>query len=141
MAENIIQIKIEIKINLDVSAKMQENITYLKKIKYLQSNIGDSVISCDEIIEVAKIIPTKSISTKTIPSKDITTKTIPKKTTSTNTIAIHFSEKKATYKIKNFCISLAFLLITILLLITVSIYCCFLKHQSKQKHITTPVTN
>ena len=35
MAENIIQIKIEIKINLDVSAKMQENITYLKKIKYL----------------------------------------------------------------------------------------------------------
>ena len=35
MAENIIQIKIEIKINLDVSAKMQENLTYLKKIKYL----------------------------------------------------------------------------------------------------------
>ena len=34
--------------------------------KYLERIIGDLVITCDEILEVAKTIPTKTNSTKTI---------------------------------------------------------------------------
>ena len=73
--------------------------------------IGDSVVICNEIIEATKII-----STKTIPAKSASTKTIP-----TKSISI------------NFYILLAFLLITIALLISISIY--LIKHQSKQKHL------
>ena len=62
---------------------------------------------CDDVIE----------------SYDEETKTIPK----------NFSEKKATCKTQNFYILLAFLLITIALLIAVSIYCCLLKYRAKQK--------
>ena len=36
---------------------------------------------------------------------------------------------------QNFYILLAFLLITIALLITVSIYCYLIKYQAKQKHL------
>ena len=38
-------------------------------------------------------------------------------------------------KIQNFYILLAFLLITIDLLIAVSIYCYLIKYQAKQKHL------
>ena len=61
----------------------------------------DSAIMCDEVIEPYK--------------KE--TKTIPK----------NFNEKKAICEMQNFYILLAFLLITIALLIAVSIYCYLIK--------------
>ena len=67
-----------------------------------------SAITCDEIIE----------------SYDEETKTI----------LINFNEKKATCKTQNFYILLAFLLITIALLIGISIYCYLIKYRAKQKH-------
>ena len=73
--------------------------------------MDDSAIPCDEVIE----------------SYDEEAKTI-----STN-----FNEKKATCKIQIFYILLAFLLITITLLITVSIYCLFDKISSKTKTFIT----
>ena len=47
----------------------------------------------------------------------------------------NFNEKNATCKTQNFCILLAFLLITITLLIAVSIYCYLIKYRAKQKHL------
>ena len=44
-----------------------------------------------------------------------------------------FYRKKETCKTKNFYTVLTFLLITIVLLITVSIYCYLIKHKAKQK--------
>ena len=46
----------------------------------------------------------------------------------TKTIPTNFNEKKATCKTQNFYILLSFLLITIALLITVSIYCYLIKY-------------
>ena len=51
------------------------------------------------------------------------------------TIATNFNEKKATCKIQNFYILLAFLLITIALFIAASIYCYLIKYWEKQKHL------
>ena len=51
------------------------------------------------------------------------------------TIPTNFNEKKVTCKTQNFYIPLAFLLITIALLIAVSIYCYLMKYQVKQKHL------
>ena len=50
------------------------------------------------------------------------------------TIPINFNEKKATCETQNFSILLAFLLITIALLIAASIYCYPIKYRVKQKH-------
>ena len=47
----------------------------------------------------------------------------------------NFNKKKATCKTQNFYILLAFLLITIALLIAVSIYCYLIKYQAKQKNL------
>ena len=70
--------------------------------KYLASIMDDLAIMCDETInpynEETKFIPT------------------------------NFNEKKATFKMQNFYILLAFLLITIGLLIAVSIYCYLIKY-------------
>ena len=74
MVESVIQIKNRIMINVGVSVK---NIIYVKKIifgillhvvkkflvcsengKYLASIMDDSVITCDEIIEETKTVPT-----------------------------------------------------------------------------------
>ena len=71
--------------------------------------MDDLAIACDEVRE----------------SYDKETKIIP-----TNS-----NEKKATCKTQNFSILLAFLLIAIPLLIAVSIYCCLIKYQIKQKHL------
>ena len=71
--------------------------------------MDDSVITFDEIIE----------------SYDEETKTIP----------TNFSEKKATCRMQNCYILLAFLLITIVLLIAVIIYCYLIKYLAKQKHL------
>ena len=78
-----------------------------KNGKYARS-IGDSLVTCNEIIEETKPFPTKSTSTKTV------------LTNSTST---------------NFYILLTFLSITITLLIAISIY--LIKDQSKQKKIIT----
>ena len=50
----------------------------------------------------------------------------------------NFNEKKATCKTQNFYILLAFLSITIALLIAVSIYCYLIK---KHYHLTSQITN
>ena len=76
--------------------------------KFLASIMDDSAIICDEVIK----------------SYDEEIKTIP----------TNFNEKNITCKTQNFYILLAFLLITITLLIAVSIYCYLIKYQAKQKH-------
>ena len=87
-----------------------KNIIYVKKIifgillhcengKYLASIIDDSVITCDEIIHAE-----------------------------TETIPTNFNEKYITCKTQTFYILLAFLLITLALLIPVSIYCFQIKY-------------
>ena len=82
--------------------------------KYLASIVDDSAITSDEIIES---YDEETIIKKTIPI----TKTIP----------TNFNERKATCKTRNFYILLAFLLITIALLIAVSVYCYLIKYQVK----------
>ena len=74
--------------------------------KYFASIVDNSVITCDEFIEEPKSIPISTVPATTIPIKSYSTK---------------------------FCILLAFLLITITLLILVSIYCYLVKYQAKQK--------
>ena len=71
-----------------------------KSGKYLASIIVDSVITCNKIIDNQE--------TKTIPT--------------------NFNEKNITCKTQNFYISIAFLLITIALLMAVSIYCYLIKY-------------
>ena len=51
------------------------------------------------------------------------------------TIPTNFNEKHLTCKTQSFYILLAFLLITITLLMFVSIYCYLLKYRAKQKHL------
>ena len=56
----------------------------------------------------------------------------------------NFNEEKATCKIQNFYILLAFLLITIALLIAVSIYRYLIKYRAKQiffYHFTSKIAN
>ena len=81
--------------------------------KYFASIIDDLVITCDEIIDAEA----KSYyeETKTIPA--------------------NFSQKNAICKTKNFYILLAFLSITVALLIAVSIYCYPIKYKAKQQHL------
>ena len=76
MAENIIQIKMEIMVNVDVNAKIWENIMCPKEIifgivvhvfskrgKCLGYISGDSVIRCNEIMKTTKTFRTKTIPT------------------------------------------------------------------------------
>ena len=74
--------------------------------KCLASIIDDSVIICDEIIYAE---------TKTIPTS--------------------FNKRNAICETKKFHILLAFLLITIVLLIAVSVYCYLTKYLVKQKQL------
>ena len=83
--------------------------------------MNDSAITYDEVIDVDAEAKTYDKAK----SKDEETKTIP----------INFNEKNITFKIKNFYILLAFLLITIVLLIAVSIDCYLIKYRVKQKHL------
>ena len=75
--------------------------------------MDDSVIKYDEINET-----TKTVQIKSIPTKSISTE---------------FNEKEVICKMKNFYFLLAFLLITMILSITISIY-FFKKYCTKQKH-------
>ena len=91
-----------------------------KNGKYLESIIDDSVITCDQIIEVIKTIPKK----KTIP--------------------INFNGKKVTWEIENFYILRTFLSNTISLLIILDIYCCLVNIDQNKNiyyHITIIVIN
>ena len=114
MEENVIEINSGITKNADVVVK---NVMYIKKIifgtlyvaisscenaNYFPSILDDSAIACDEIIEP------RNEGTKPIPT--------------------NFSKKKATCKSQNFYILLAFLLITLALLIVVSIYCYLIRY-------------
>ena len=83
-----------------------------KNRKYLGSINGDSASTCDKNIEV-----TKNVSTKIVPT-----------ITSSKLFQIVSTKKKVTCKIENFYILLVFFLITLSLLITVVIYCCFIEH-------------
>ena len=83
--------------------------------KYLRIIIGDSLITCGQIIEVTKIIPTKTTPSKTVPK--------------------NLNKQKLICKIIFVLYFLTFLLIFISTLMMVSIYCCFLKHRSKLKHL------
>ena len=51
------------------------------------------------------------------------------------TVPTNLNEKKATCKTQNLYILLAFLLITITLLIAVTVYCYLIKNRAKQKHL------
>ena len=108
MVESVIRIKSGITINVDTGV---ENIIYVKKNyiwnpttcscengKYLANIIDDSVITCDEIIEDTKSIPT------------------------------NFNEKTIICEAKNLYILLTFLLITIALLTAVGISLCIVKY-------------
>ena len=53
----------------------------------------------------------------------------------TKTSPTNFNEWKAIHKAQNLYILIVFLLITIALLITVSIYCYLIKYRAKQKHL------
>ena len=79
-----------------------------KNGKYVGNIIGDSVVTCDRIIDSTKTIQTKSTSAKIVLTKCTWT---------------------------NFYILLAFLLITIALLIAVSIYCYLINYHRKQKSL------
>ena len=88
-----------------------------QKQQYLAGVMGNSAITCVEIIESS--------------NEDVKAKSYDE----TKTILINFSEKKSTCKTQNFYILLAFLLIIIALLIAVRIYCYLIKHLAKQKHL------
>ena len=51
------------------------------------------------------------------------------------TVSINLNENKVNCRTQNFYILLAFVLITIALLIAVSIYCSLLKYQGKGKYL------
>ena len=53
----------------------------------------------------------------------------------TKTIPINFNEKTTTCKTQNFYILIAFLSITIALLIAITIYYYLIKYKSKQKYL------
>ena len=79
--------------------------------------MGDSAITCDEIIEsYDEDLDTKARSNNEAKSYDET----------------NFDGNRATCKNAKFLYLLAFLLITIALLMTVSIYCYLIKYRAKQ---------
>ena len=79
---NVIQSKFWITANASLNAKIQKDIMHAKKLifgillhvvlyinaRYTWSFIDDSMATCDEITEVAKIILTKTFPTKSIPT-------------------------------------------------------------------------
>ena len=127
--QHVIQFKSEIMINNNVSVKgikcaknfstcTCENSMYLKGI------IDDSVIVCDEIINV-----TNSLSTNV-------TNTI--LTNVTSAVSINSDSKKARYKMDCYIHTISLVIISLfLLLVVISIGCyyCFTSHGSKQKSV------
>ena len=111
MVQNVIQIKDGIMIHVGASI-CEKNYIWntatcnCENGKYLPSIIDNSVSRSDDIIEEE-----------------------------TKTVATNFNEKNVICKTKSMYILLAFLLITITLLITFSIYCYLTKYKSKQKYL------
>ena len=75
MAE-IIQIKSRIMIYVDVAVKIKKTScvwkrSYWKNVKHVGSIIEDSAITSDEITEITKTVPTKTISIKSTSSTSI----------------------------------------------------------------------
>ena len=77
-----------------------------KNGKYARNIIGDSVVICDEIIDMTKPIPTKSTSIKNVSTKYMS-------------IKIFLTKRAST----NFYMLLAFSFVTTGILIAVSVYC------------------
>ena len=115
MEKNVIHISGGITINVAVNVKKHHicekdyvwnpAICNCENGQFLASIMDDSVIKCDKVIESYE--------------EEI------------NTIPTNFNEKNVTRKTKSFYVLLAFLLITIALLITVSIYCYLIKYRVK----------
>ena len=92
--------------------------------KYLASAMDDSAIICDEVIDTDAKVSKKDA--KVSPNDD---------DGETKTIPTNFNEKKVACKTQNFYILLAFLLISVALLMAVSIYRYLIKYRAKQKHL------
>ena len=113
--QNVSQINGGITINVDVIVKniigyvWNPATSNCKNGKYLASIMDDSAIIYDEVIE------SYAEEIKTIPT--------------------NFNENNIACKTQNFYILLAFLSITITLLIAVSIYWYLIKYQTKQKYL------
>ena len=113
--QNVSQINRGIMINVDVGVK---SIIYVKKIMF--GNLLHVIMKMEKILQVLWMI--QRLSVMKLESCDEEIKIIPP----------NFNEKKVTCKTDRFHILLAFLLITIALLIAVSIYCYLIKYQ---KHL------
>ena len=96
---------------------MWKKICNWEKGKDLASIIDESMIICDEFIESY--------------NEDVEAQSY----NETETIITNFNEKKAICKTQNVYILLAFLIITIALLIAVSIYYYLRKYWAKQKQL------
>ena len=115
MVKNVIHISGGITINVAVNVKKHHicekdyvwnpAICNFENGKFLARIMDNSVIKCDKVIE----------------SYEEEIKTIP----------TNFNEKNVTRKTQSLYVLLAFLLITIALLITVSIYCYLIKYRVK----------
>ena len=93
--------------------------------------MNDSAIICDKIIDADTDVDAEAKSN----DKGKWTDEAKVNNQETKIIPTNFNEKKATCKTQNFCILIAFLLITIALLIAVSIYGYLIKYWEKQKHL------
>ena len=80
IVKNVNRIKSWITLSVDMSVKIHKNIVGVKKVwnpakcsgengKYVWSINDDSIVTCDEIIETTKDVPTKSASTEAILTK------------------------------------------------------------------------
>ena len=101
---------------------------YLWECKYLKGTVDDSVIICDEKIDVTDSVSTNV--TNTIPASMENTIL----TNVTSTAPINFDDKKVRYKMVCYILN-TFLLVNILLFIIAIICYHYTKHRSKQKHI------
>ena len=57
MVESVIQIKIGVKITVNMNVKIRQKTCICKNRKYLASVVDESAITCDGIIEETKTIP------------------------------------------------------------------------------------
>ena len=115
MEENAIQINGAIMRNVNVRVK---NIMYVKKIMF-----GIAACNCENGKHLASIMDDSATTCDEI---------LESYNEETN-----FNKKKAIGKTQVFYVFLAFLLTTIALLIARKIYCYFITHPAKQKHLLT----
>ena len=115
MVKNVSQIKSETTINVGVGVKTWKNIMCAKKMTFgILLHVFVKMVNMTELLLVIQWLCVIKLKRK----KEVPTKPIPRKSTEAN-----------------FYILLAFLLTTIELLITVSIY--WITYQEQQKHLLT----